>query len=752
MTSPQPSLPSGLSLEHRRLLEAAYTLVPAAEQARVATYLDPRLVPDRAQPSHLAGLRRIAETAQSGIGPANIAGLLRVLASEPRDVASACEEVLAAWNPQKVSEMAVLPSQDQRLLIRALGDRASPLLSTLPDQLRAVEADILSLTFLARVSVMDRIGLRRRLLEWEGRDVVALVQALSRRSPSDQERAVSALLSIPASSFSSFSRDFEAFVDAEEISREATQEAARDRAFWVAACEWLPISVIEPLINSELFRHLRHSPTSGQRDFFLAFNGAPERAQKNLLYALENEPSDQQLAIISALTTQPLDRQEAIMARLETTSAPRGVLHDLVRSDEASRATLAASLPHVSMAPPPGRTAILPISDPALFAHYRRLLSAISPPIAEIDPATRTITLTGSIFEFIDALCTGTDVVTASRDLLGRGLSTVEPQAPSHWNRLITQSMTWSNTPSARQMGLYTTAYLLENFGTPEYKSYCSGEGTWTTDGISRLLLLGLANPQIGGYDQRFHPEKQRSLRSRLAAATNDASIIEALSTEGNVVISEFHNQRYARDFLGSGVNLQALADHGYDTLYLEGFLPTDHALIEEFYRTGKMPQALATIIEDLDQWFDGAPKVAVLFKECLRAGVRIVGIDSPMAASRWAAGKTLSMDSFDRTAEMNAYAAQVITGDTGRRGKYIVLVGHAHATLRKERPIIGLSELLGIPAIKLYPPKKDPTAGRPGHKKYGGLGSPGQITARPQFTKHERRPKPPTSAAGTQL
>lgn len=169
------------------------------------------------------------------------------------------------------------------------------------------------------------------------------------------------------------------------------------------------------------------------------------------------------------------------------------------------------------------------------------------------------------------------------------------------------------------------------------------------------------------------------------------------------VIIGEAHSNTSAKKFLID--NMPYLSRQNIKTLYLE-HLQTDfhQALIDDFFKTGKMPIQLDTFLNNQDKGHRVNRTTPYTYRnlvsEARKHGVKIKAIDC--AASYHIEGMPTTYANTTRHEMMNYFATLIIRGHKVKIGdhKWIALTGNTHANTFRGVP--GLAELEGAIGLRL--------------------------------------------------
>ncbi len=150
--------------------------------------------------------------------------------------------------------------------------------------------------------------------------------------------------------------------------------------------------------------------------------------------------------------------------------------------------------------------------------------------------------------------------------------------------------------------------------------------------------------------------------------------------------------------------NMEVLKGLGVDTLFLEGlFYDTSlQTCLNDYFNSsnGELPGMLKIQLNELDSLVrpEASPyNYTSLIIAAKQAKIRIVGIDTGVSAL--CGDPTFKIK--ERATAMN-YVAQTIIQKERGPGKYIVLVGGGHVSKIKEVNVVGLSELIHCPSLRV--------------------------------------------------
>jgi len=194
------------------------------------------------------------------------------------------------------------------------------------------------------------------------------------------------------------------------------------------------------------------------------------------------------------------------------------------------------------------------------------------------------------------------------------------------------------------------------------------------------------------------------------------------------LVIGESHNSVASKQFLID--NMSVLAKQNVNTLYMEHLLTDLHqADLDAFARTGEMPEALHTYLQDLDRGHftdkTGRYTFLNLVKTANTHRMRIRAIDC--IASYRTAGLPDPADNV-RLKMMNYFADTVIRADQAAlgSGKWIALVGNAHVnTMNGAAGVAELEGVIGLRITDVPPGEPIGYSIDPGEEVVDALGRP---------------------------
>jgi len=220
-------------------------------------------------------------------------------------------------------------------------------------------------------------------------------------------------------------------------------------------------------------------------------------------------------------------------------------------------------------------------------------------------------------------------------------------------------------------------------------------------------------------YDRLFDEDKLEGLQTIVDEADTATEALTSMLWEEDegVALSEDHSRGDVKKLIVD--SLETLVEQGLDTLYIEHFRRDEHqALLDAFMETGEEPDALADYLDAQARRHNpndesGPPahkdvdlrailKQAWAVQESSGTKVRLVAIDSMDAKADPDGDPSLWGE--QRTKRMNGLASSIIEGDTGRKGKFLVLAGSAHNQTHPggERGIPGLGQLCKVPVMTL--------------------------------------------------
>lgn len=199
---------------------------------------------------------------------------------------------------------------------------------------------------------------------------------------------------------------------------------------------------------------------------------------------------------------------------------------------------------------------------------------------------------------------------------------------------------------------------------------------------------------------ESFFAERPATAPRTLAADLLDANVSTQLIERGyqtgnGIIISASYHAKAGRQFLID--NMRVLANENQvKTLYMENLLRDfDQALLNDFHRTGVMPQRLRSTLaaQDTIQQIDPNGPLALheLIRTAHRYDIRVQALD---CATSYRSG--LQSYTPNRARSMKYYARQVISTDQLQQGphRWIALTQDSHASPVRGEP--GLADLVG--------------------------------------------------------
>lgn len=200
--------------------------------------------------------------------------------------------------------------------------------------------------------------------------------------------------------------------------------------------------------------------------------------------------------------------------------------------------------------------------------------------------------------------------------------------------------------------------------------------------------LVNLPNP----------PDDPARIPRTLLAAVDSVS-------EG-LILAEDHSKPETRKILTD--SMADLRTQGVDTIYLENFSIEIQPAIDQYLSPGgtMSPQLEKTLTQI--ETNDPTRSLRGLLDAAKSHGLRIRCLNDPMA-ERFDLRIAADADKLvSRAARQNFLAAERVRFDPERKGKYVVVVGEAHAQTHPGG-IPGLSQLLYTPAVKIDPTGSSP-------------------------------------------
>ena len=186
------------------------------------------------------------------------------------------------------------------------------------------------------------------------------------------------------------------------------------------------------------------------------------------------------------------------------------------------------------------------------------------------------------------------------------------------------------------------------------------------------------------------------------ADATAEEIIEKILEHARGLVIGESHTAIGSKQWLIE--NMQLLASKQVKSLYMEHLLSDFHQVaLDEFFRTGNMPQKLEAYLKALDVGNLTDPLERYTFleliKEARKQGIHVQAIDC-MASYRLNGMDLPSGNDTARQKMMNYFARLIIRADQSARGahKWVALMGNSHSnTFDGVAGVSELEEAIGI-------------------------------------------------------
>ena len=227
-----------------------------------------------------------------------------------------------------------------------------------------------------------------------------------------------------------------------------------------------------------------------------------------------------------------------------------------------------------------------------------------------------------------------------------------------------------------------------------------------------------LKNPNFLAYDKVYTDDKVDALRQQVETAGNGAQALAGLLADPDapgVILAEQHTRGDAKGMIVD--NLAALKQDGVDRLYIEHFRVEEHqALLDAYLDTGEMPEELDAYLRTQALKFPGAAyphDLRGILEQARAHGIRVYGIDSmgakadPGLAVRPRQEHERDVTAGDvgaeqRAARMNGLASEVVARTSGGGGKFIMLLGAAHANTHAggSSGVPGMSQLTNAPVL----------------------------------------------------
>lgn len=253
------------------------------------------------------------------------------------------------------------------------------------------------------------------------------------------------------------------------------------------------------------------------------------------------------------------------------------------------------------------------------------------------------------------------------------------------------------------------------NKGTKELMEIAYGDPTVLND--ARLAMTDLDDDALEAmedfsfddYDRTFGNDKLNNIKESLEDASQSDAIEVILDSDNEdqpgMVLSESHSDEATKKFIID--NMANLKAQGVDTIYLEVLREEYQPMIDEYLSSGKkkaMPYGLERFIDSSDQNFGLLDKYPNNLKgivdKAKQLGLNVKGIDTVLAARSGTGGLE------GRVRRMNHFAAETIKNDPERAGKFIALIGAAHAYTHEnstgDKGYAGIAQLLDTIAVKI--------------------------------------------------
>ena len=208
-------------------------------------------------------------------------------------------------------------------------------------------------------------------------------------------------------------------------------------------------------------------------------------------------------------------------------------------------------------------------------------------------------------------------------------------------------------------------------------------------------------------------PAKPRVTRPALPGDISQQDLFKRLfeHTDG-IICGETHSHQSSKKVLID--NMAELSRNNVKTLYMEHLQADLHqSLLDDYFRTGKMPLRLDKFLEDQDFGHRIDASSTYTFSQLVRVarqhGIRVVALDC--AASYYPKGAPSETPWLTRFEMFSYFASRTLRAHQARTGggKWVALTGNSHANTFEGVP--GLAELEG--AIGLRVSDSGPGAGR---------------------------------------
>jgi hypothetical protein len=239
---------------------------------------------------------------------------------------------------------------------------------------------------------------------------------------------------------------------------------------------------------------------------------------------------------------------------------------------------------------------------------------------------------------------------------------------------------------------------------------------------------------RLAHHAQNFYRRLTLPLRPQIPqpaiATTYKTTLKRLFANSTGLVIGESHASIGSKKFLID--NMRVLTKLKVKTLYMEHLLTDFHQMdLNEFRRTGRMPQNLERYLNNLDRGFQTDARGQYTFLALVKAAnanlIRIRAID---CLASYRLDGLADPDGNLRQKIMNYFARTIIRADGPARAegeKWVALVGNTHANTYKG--VAGLSELesaVGLRIEDIDVQQPETFASDPGQELEGPIGSPG--------------------------
>lgn len=248
-----------------------------------------------------------------------------------------------------------------------------------------------------------------------------------------------------------------------------------------------------------------------------------------------------------------------------------------------------------------------------------------------------------------------------------------------------------------------------------KYKEFCKTLAPYTSKTVfnyywRKEIEMKTFTPSESNPYKSAYTEKYERFYDSFSASPKPSPLHEFQDClSQSFIVGETHSDVSPKRFLCE--NMSHLKEQGYEALFMEHLYYDAQADLDEYFKTGEMPDRLKKQLEELDEghgWLHrgekkkswGQNNFTAIVTEARKAGIRIIAIDIS-----YIYGLQGRRERKERVPEMNYGAYEIMRHEIEENHytKWIALMGNSHAIRCEGEPTPGMNEMMGVRSVLFF-------------------------------------------------